>query len=345
MIRKFSLALATCASLSTAGTAIADKLTELNVIMPTQRSNLFYPLIVAESLGYFEDEGLKINLLPSQTTVPFVSFLSNGNADVAMLDGPQTFQAVNASIPIGVVYEAQQTAPEGVVVPADSDITTIEQLIGTTVGLVSDRDRATLAMTLDHVGYELSDTNMVVLGDGGPTLARSFTKQHVSAIAGALPDWIALEANGIKVRDITPPEMAETPANSFVIHKSRQEELNDELTGFLRGWSKGAYVTKVDQEVIAAMMARAVPEEWQNPEFGQAFLEGAIPLNYPVTERFGDLRPESWEKVQAEMLRVGEISQHYDVNNFLMADYISPANDFDRAQVEQDVAAWRQANM
>ncbi|MCH4565124.1 ABC transporter substrate-binding protein [Halomonas sp. EGI 63088] len=346
MIRKpLILTAALCSTIAVSSTVTAQEVTEIDLIMPTPRSNLFYPLVVGEALGYFKDEGVKVNLLPSATTVPYVSFLSNGNADIAMLDGPQTYQAVDAGTTLKVIYEAQQTAPEGVVTSDNLDVNGIEDLVGTTVGLVTDRDRATLAMTLNHVGHSLDDVDMVVLGDGGPTLANALKKEQVTAIAGALPDWIALQANGLTLLDITPKEMAETPANSFVVLEDKIEEMGDLYEGFLRAWSKGAYVTSVDEEVIASMMAEAVPEEWQNPEFGQNYLDGAMPLNYPVTERFGELRPDSWEKVQAEMIRVDELSENHDVSSFLEPRFITAANDFDKGKVENDVAEWRKNNM
>jgi len=336
---------ATALAAGLAAPATAQDLTEINFIQPTPRSILFYPMIVAEQLGYFADEGLEVNLLPSATSVPFVAFLSNGDADIAMLDGPQTYQALNAGMEISVVYEAQQRAPEGVVVPADSEIESVDQLMGKTVGLVSDRDRATLDVALNAIGGEIDEVKTVVVGEGGPTLANAFKRGTVSAIAGALPDWVALQANGIQIRDITPEGVAETPANSFVILSERKDELNEVLEGFVRAWSKGAYAATLDREAVGAMTRAAVPEEWQQEQFGWNFIDGAEPLNTPVTERFGDLRPDSWEKVQAQLIEVGEIKAPIDVTTFLDDSLIGPANEFDRAEVEADIAEWQQTNM
>ena len=332
------------AMLSTSSAALAQEVTTVNFIMPTPRSILFYPMIVGEALGYFEDEGIEINLLPSATTVPFVAFLTNGSADIAKLDGPQTYQALNAGIPVSVIYEAQQVAPEGIVVPGDSPITSADQLVGKTVGLVSDRDRATLEVALNAVGANIEDVTTVVVGEGGPTLANAFTRGTVDAIAGALPDWIALQANGIEIRDITPEGVAETPANSFVILSERKEEMQDILEGFTRAWSKGAYASSLDRDALGAMTREAVPEEWQQEEFGWNFIDGATPLNTPVTEQYGALRPEAWEKVQAQMIEVGELTAPIDVSTFLDDSFIGPANDFNKEEVAADLEEWKQAN-
>ena len=72
------------------GVVSAQDLTTVNVINPLPRSTNFYPLVVGEALGYFAEEGVEVNLLPSDTSIPYVAFVQNGQADVAMLDPVET---------------------------------------------------------------------------------------------------------------------------------------------------------------------------------------------------------------------------------------------------------------
>jgi NitT/TauT family transport system substrate-binding protein len=109
--------------------------------------------------------------------------------------------------------------------------------------------------------------------------------------------------------------------------------------------AKGIYTAQVDRDAVAAMAKEAVPEDWQNEDFGNLFLDMSIPLNQSVTERLGDLQPDVWLKVQDQMIKVGEINQEYDTDTFLDASYIGPANDFDKAEVAADVERWKQENM
>ncbi len=86
------LGAAAVASLSVSALAL-DK---INVLVVNERSTMHYAAFAARELGFYEAMGLEVNLLPSDTTVPYVAFLSNGDADLVMLDAPQVFQAVNA---------------------------------------------------------------------------------------------------------------------------------------------------------------------------------------------------------------------------------------------------------
>jgi NitT/TauT family transport system substrate-binding protein len=324
--------------------AVAQDMTTVNMINPLPRSTNFYPLVVAEALGYFAKEGVEVNLLPSDTSIPYVAFVQNGQADLAMLDPVETINARLAGANINTVYEVMQNAPEAIGVLDGSAYDSVDDLVGTTVGLVSDRDRAFLQASLSVMGKSIDDVQTVVLGESGPTLAAAIRDGQVSAISGAAPDWIALNANGINVRLITPPEMLASPANTFAVNADMIEDKRKALEGFLRAWSKGMYVSKVNPEMVAQALRKGVPAEWENEAAGQLFLDMSIGMNLSVTERLGDLQPAVWTAIQPRFVSSGAVAQEVDVTTFLNDTYIAAANDFDRAEVEAEAAAWLAAN-
>jgi NitT/TauT family transport system substrate-binding protein len=324
--------------------AVAQELTPVNMINPLPRSTNFFPLVVGEALGYFAAEGVEVNLLPSDTSIPYVAFVQNGQADLAMLDPVETINARLAGANINTVFEVMQNAPEAIGVLDTSAYDSVDDLVGTTVGLVSDRDRAFLQASLDVVGKSIDDVQTVVLGESGPTLAAAIRDGQVSAISGAAPDWISLNANGINVRLITPEEMLASPANTFAVNADMIEEKRTAIEGFLRAWNKGMYVAKVNPEMVAQALRKGVPAEWENEAAGQLFLDMSIGMNVSVTERLGDLQADVWTALQPRLLSSGAIAEQVDVTTFLNDTYIAAANDFDRAQVEADAAAWLEAN-
>lgn len=329
---------------ATALPVAAQDMTTVNMINPLPRSTNFFPLVVGEALGYFAEEGIEVNLLPSDTSIPYVAFVQNGQADLAMLDPVETINAVLAGANINTVYEVMQNAPEAIGVLDTSAYDSVDDLVGTTVGLVSDRDRAFLQAALDAVGKSIDDVETVVLGESGPTLAAAIRDGQVSAISGAAPDWIALNANGINVRLITPEELLASPANTFAASVDMIEEKRAAMEGFLRAWSKGMYVAKVNPEMVAQALRKGVPAEWENEAAGQLFLDMSIGMNVSTTERLGDLQTGVWTALQPRLLSSGAIPQEVDVTSFLNDTYIAAANDFDRAEVEAEAAAWLEAN-
>ncbi|MGI9501304.1 MAG: ABC transporter substrate-binding protein [Geminicoccaceae bacterium] len=327
-----------------AGGALAQ--TTVDMINPLPRSTNFFPLVVGEELGYFADEGVEVNLLPSDTSIPYVAFIQNGQADLAMLDPFETVNARLAGAEINTVFEAMQNAPEGIAVPGDSAAQSVADLVGTTVGLVSDRDRAFLQAALATAGHSLDDVQTVVLGEAGPTLAAAMRDGTVSAISGAAPDWIALIANGIETRLITPEALLTSPANTFAMNADAiHGDKRAAVEGFLRAWCKGMHAVTVNPEAVAEILKKNVPEEWEIPEAGQLFLDMSIGMNVSVTERCGDVQPDVWTSIQPQMKAAGGIEEIVPVEDFLNDSYIEAANDFDRDQVAADISAWAKDNM
>lgn len=317
----------------------------VKIINPLPRSTVFYPLVVGETLGYFEEEGVEVTLLPSDTSIPYVAFVQNGQADLAMLDPNETLNAINAGANINTIYEVMQNAPEGIAVYTDSGTTSMSELVGTTVGLVSDRDRSFLQAAMASAGHSIDDVNTVVLGESGPTLAAAIRGGTVSAIAGSVFDWAGLQAAGIELTLITPDDLLASPANTFAINAEVIEDRRDVMEGFLRAWSKGMYVSVVNPEAVELMLRQAVPEEWEDEAAGLSLLEGVIDMNISKTERLGDLQTEVWTEIQPRMVSSGGIESSVEVGTFLNDAYIDGANDFDRAEVEAEAKAWLDNNM
>lgn len=318
--------------------------TEITVIKPTPRSAVFFPLVVGEALGYFEEEGVSVKLLPSDTSIPYVAFIQNGQADLSMLDPNETLNAIIAGANINTVYEVMQNAPEGIAVLKGGDFGSMSDLVGTTVGLVSDRDRAFLQAAMAAAGHSIDDVSTVVLGESGPTLAAAIRDGNVSAISGSVFDWAALVANGIEIDTITPEELLASPANTLAINADRIEENRDAMEGFFRAWSKGMHVGAANPDAVEAMLRAAVPEEWENEAAGMGLFQGVLPMNISTTERPGDLQADVWTDIQPRMVSSGAITEEIDVSTFLNDTYIDAANDFDRAEVEAEAAAWMEAN-
>ena len=54
--------------------------------LPTPPSALFYPTLVAEELGFFEEEGVSPKLAPAAEEISATAFLDNCDADVSFAD-------------------------------------------------------------------------------------------------------------------------------------------------------------------------------------------------------------------------------------------------------------------
>lgn len=328
-----------------AGAGDAGGTTTVRFLTPLPESVYFYPLFVGENLGYFEDEGVEVELLPASEDVPLSAFVANGDADVAAPGASEILQGLAGGADYEVVYDYYTRSAENIVVPEDSDIQSFEEVEGLIVGLSSDEDRAFLRSALADVGLDVESLESTpVVGTSGPVVADAIREDKIDAYSGALSDFAALDANGIPVRDITPEALATTPAASFIVAPDLIEDEGDALGGFMRAWAKATYVGLANREVVEMMAREAVPEEWRPEDVGEAALDVSIDYQTPTGDTLGELQPDVWEQTQEQLLDSGELEEPTPIEELLNDQFISEANDFERSEVERDAEEWLQEN-
>lgn len=342
---KTKLAVAFAALVAGMAPAAAQDMTEINLLTPLPRHTAWYPLLVGEALGYFEEEGIVVNLV-NGGDLPSTAFLENGQVDIASLDPGEVILAQERGFDFDVIYEVMHGAVEGIFVLSDNPATTLADLAGTTIGIVGESDRGIILAALGHVGLTEADVTIAVMGESAPLLANSLNTGQISGLVGAISDFVAIRSQGIEVKNLLPEAMGRTPPNNFAVRGDLiGGEGDDVLQRFLRAWAKSGYAGLVDIEVTEAISQKSDPENWVNPELGALFLEGAVTLHTPEGEVFGGLRTDVWENVIAEYRNVGLVTVDVTPADILNPVFLETANTFDRAEIEAEVAAWRAANM
>ncbi len=333
------------ATLAAASIASAQDLKPFKVLTANNTACSIFAQHVAEELGFYKDEGLDVELLASATTVPYIAFLQNGDADIVMLDSAQVLQMANEGIAASVVYEAYQFAPEGIVVVKDSPVRGLGELKGKIIGLASDRDVITTTIALESVGLKIDDVTTVVVGDSGPVMAKALRDKTIDAFAGGQSDRAGIEAAGIEIRNITPPEVNENPANSFAVWNATKEEKRPQIEGFLRAWAKAQLAAVVNTKIVKSVCRKVVPEQWEDEASGHKLLDQSIYITQlSRTKNFGELQPDVWSRIQPTLVRLGEAPAEIDPAKFLDDSFIAGANDFTTAEVKEGLIKWRDAN-
>jgi NitT/TauT family transport system substrate-binding protein len=324
----------TVAALALGSVAQAQDAETINVMTANNATCSMYPEWNGTNLGYWPDLGIKVNLLDSETTVPYVAFLQNGDADVVMLDSAQVLQAADKDLPIKVVYEAYQFAPEGIVVTADSPIKSLQDLKGATIGMASDRDLITTVITLDSIGETLEsfDITSVVVGDSGPVMAGALKNGTIDAFAGGSSDRAGIEAAGVEIRNITPAEVSRNPGNSFTVWGPTMEEKRPLIEKFLKGWAMAQHAGVIDTKLAASACRTSIPEQFEDLDVGMRMINNSVySTQLRRTKTYGELQPDVWGSIQGPYVKQGEISKEIDPSVFLDSSFIAAANDWTEA--------------
>jgi NitT/TauT family transport system substrate-binding protein len=308
--------------------------------LPTPPSALFYPTLVAEELGFFEEEGVSPKLAPAAEEISATAFLDNGDADVSFADVDEIILARAKGGDHQAIFSPQHTNTAGIVVPEDSDIQDISGVAGKTVGLESEESTRFLDAMLDSAGVSKDDVDTAVVGTSGPLIAKTLDDGKIHAYVGNASDFTALSANDVALRNITPEDVGRIDGNPMALLPDTLKEKREAIVGFLRAWTKGQYVGQINREVVEQIAREKVPAEWRNEASGEAALDLAISLMKPDDpDRIGDLRPDVWATGQDVLVRAGVIEEGdtIDVQEALNDSLIEEINDWDRAEVEAAV--------
>jgi NitT/TauT family transport system substrate-binding protein len=305
--------------------------------LPTPPSTLFYPALVAEELGFFEEEGVSPDLAPAAEEISATAFLDNGDADVSFADVDEIILARSKGGEHQAIFSPQHANTAGIVVPEDSDIQDISGVEGQTVGLESEDSTRFLAAMLDSAGIDPGSVDTAVVGTSGPLIAKTLDDGEIQAYVGNASDFTALSANDVALRNITPEDVGQIDGNPLAVLPGTLEEKRDAIVGFLRAWAKGQYVGQVNREVVEQISREKVPAEWRNEVSGEAALDLAISLMEPDDpDRIGDLRSDVWDTGQDVLVRAGVLEEGDTINvqEALNDELIEEINDWDRAEVE-----------
>lgn len=198
-------------------------------------------LYVGENQGFFEDEGLKLNIEFGQGTAAMIPALLNGQYDVQYGGSVNLIQAVDAGMPLSAISVGGRTtgvAGEdhgGLVVGPDSDIQTPADLEGHTV-----------AVNALHGLHEIALWQSV-LNDGGdpekvtfvemalPDMGAALDSGDIDAASTAEPFLGVLTSQG--ARDVTSPYVDVDPAFVTAVYFAADDKLAEDPELF-EAWNR-----------------------------------------------------------------------------------------------------------
>ena len=239
-------------------------LTELDVVLDWYPNALHAFLYVAIEKGYFEEEGLKINIQFPSNANDAISLVAAGQADIGLYYQQDVIQArAMQNIPVKSIGAVVQ-GPLNIVLSLDEkNIVAAEDLVGKTVGYAgTELSEAIIRTIMQYVGADFSDVTMI---DVGFDLMSSMTTGNVDATIGCLVNhevpqmeeegfavnWFGLDEYGV-------PTYYE---GVFLANDAAIEGDSETLSAFLRASAKGFADMKTDPEAALEILLNNQNEE------------------------------------------------------------------------------------
>ena len=293
-------------------------LREVNVVLDWYPNAIHTFLYTAIERGYYEEEGLNVQIRFPSNANDALSMVAAGKAEIGMYYQQDLIQAVaNQKAPIRSIGAIVQSPLNIILSLKEKNITSPKDMVGKTIGYGGTvLSESLVKCMMESVGADASDVKMV---DVGFDLMSSMTTGNVDATIGCLVNHEVpqmeeegFELNYFPVSGYGIPNYYE---EVFLTSNKLLEEEPDVVAGFLRASKRGFDDFKADPDGCLAILMNNQNEA--NFPLTQSVEEQSckplLPLMETADAEFLSQTEECWQENIDWMLENGLIDQNVDV--------------------------------
>ena len=338
------------AAVLTTWSAPATAAEKLQLLLPT-RGTAAYPVYLARHLGYFEEEGLDVEIVPGKGSTYVVQQVAAGTVPIGIGVPGAILPAVAREQKLKFFYTYAVKNLFDLIVPEDSPVKTVADLRGKTVGITDLGSgevplvRALLAAVNLRPGENVT---MIPIGEKAPTILASFRDNRIQAFGGAANDLVWLYQGGFKARSLS-GEYRELPSSGIFVTEKTFNERRDLLVKVGRSIARGTLFGMTSPDAAVAIMSKLFPDQFENMESGRVFLHTYMDLTTPLRKDangepiFGYPMLEGWERLQKIFLSGDKpiLSKPLNLAPVVTGDLVAEINRFDHQKVRQQARAFK----
>lgn len=290
------------------------ELRELDVVLDWYPNALHAFLYTAIDKGYYEEEGLKVNIRFPSNANDAISLVAAGQADIGLYYQQDVIQArADQNVPVKSIGAVVQGPLNIVLSLAEKDITSPEDLVGKKIGYAgTELSEALIRSIMANVGADYSDVTMI---DVGFDLMSSMTTGNVDATIGCLVNHEVpqMEEEGFAVNwfDLDEYGVPTYYEGIFLASDKAIENDSETLKAFLRASAKGFADMKENPE--AALKTLLDNQNEENFPLSETVERKSMEVLLPMMETsdasFLSQSDECWQENIDWMLEQGLIGQ------------------------------------
>ena len=301
-----------CGCGASAGDNETSGLKELDVVLDWYPNALHAFLYVAIEKGYYEEEGLKVNIRFPSNANDAISLVAAGQADIGLYYQQDVIQArAQQDVPVKSIGAVVQGPLNIVLSLEEKGITSAGDLVGKTIGYAgTELSEALIRSIMQYVGADYSDVTMI---DVGFDLMSSMTTGNVDATIGCLVNHEVpqMEEEGFSVNWFDLDDYGIPTYYEGIFLASDEAIANDSetLQAFLRASARGFADMKADPEAaLATLLANQNAENFPLSETVERKSMGVlIPMMETADAAFLSQSDACWQENIDWMLEQGLI--------------------------------------
>ncbi len=325
------------------GGEAATKTVSFGVTNPQLPGSAYY-VSIPEFLGYWKEDGLKVELDTYNGTGEVMTATATGRTDIGSGGTAGAMAAnINGNATLESFYSYIPNSPYWPVVLPDSPIQSLADLEGKTVGTFSlAGDGAALFKGLmKEQGLDPASVNIVEVGIGG-TAVQALRKKRIAAYLGYDSVYADIEASGVELRKVESKMDDYGFLGGLFAEADTLEKQRDAIVALGRGVAKGTVFVKANPECALRVHWKVYPEskpagmsEEKAIETGVESVMARLENQFAVDDQWGRVTEETVKERIDVAVAGGGIPRPLAVDEIWSPELLDEINDFDTQAIEQ----------
>lgn len=315
-------------------------------MLPSDNPLQYYPLYIADTLGYYAEEGLDVTIEVIGGSGAVMQQVIANNADIGMPSPPAYLNGVSRDNDIVWFYQVHYTNVFDLIAPVEGGLTSPEQLRGQTVGVseFSGGEVPFVRAIMGEAGFvEGVDWELIQIGEGGALTFNALETGQAQAYGSSIYDVASLNAAGLPTRSIMPDAYKNFPANGLVITRDTLENRSDMLTRFTRAVNKAVVFGRTNPDAALALSTAGRADLYDDERIVAAFWEATLSMMTPpaavANEAVGLPYLAGWQGFHDFLAGApedaGGLPRPVDLSVAITTSIVESAMDFDVAAIEE----------
>jgi NitT/TauT family transport system substrate-binding protein len=336
--------------------AFDGPLRKITYAVATADLNVGYPYAtLPKALGYYQQEGLDVQVVPGQSSASVAQLLLTGRADVGLAQpDPIVIQRIKLKIPLVSFYAVGRRATNRIVVNPDSPIQSVRDLRGKRVGVndLGSGGVTYLRASLKVAGMSINDVQLLSVGYGTPSfeaLKNKSVDAEVSFTGGVARQRIAGYA--VRVLPVPPDEMDQYSFNLFAT-QSFLAKNSDVLAKIGRATAKATVFLKTNPEAAVRAFWKQYPDRAPKDRNDPKALATDLAIikaqmvdmgadQLPVDFQWGSQQAAIFEKIENYLVNAGQISAPIAPTDLFTNAFAAQYNQFDHSIIVNQARNWK----
>lgn len=340
------MALSACSGGSPTGPDEPGELRSVDLLIPVKANITYFPVFVAEKMGYFKDAGIDITIKSVEGSSSVLQQLIGGNAEygvsgaaTAILSYPE-----NDSLRSFGCYHQKQN--NRLVALKGSGIASVADLAGKRIGVsaLTGGEVPVLVAALDGEGISQSDVELVPVGQASAALAKAIKDGEVDAYTSGYNQMTILRSLGLDLADVELKGFEALPGSCLIstAEALSTEEGRADAIAIGQAFAESIALAAANPQKVVDIVCEANPADCADRGLLVDILSDAVPILTSTNADFpyAGLDADGWQ-LYADIL-AGD-GKPVDVSGLLGSDDVAKVqkgiNEWSRDKVAKDASA------